>query len=319
MHRRSFRTAIDRTVTLTILTAIISGGFLREPIPSRADERSDCAESGVIVCPERGDDLDWNAAPIPYIVQPRLTNIIDRRPVLEWAGVPGATRYVIELTDGLTGEVIVSLPAVTTTRVAYPEDAPDLEPDTYYELEVTADTGEASWQAATNDGIAFEVLSDNDTADYMAELQTLTAASIAGESLDNTLAKAKLQESFGLYHAAAETYRAGLEGIAAEQTTPDLSSEASFILWLRLGELYWNHLELVPEATIAYENAYVIMPTAELAEELGTAMLLLGDRERAIDYWDTAIAEYGAGGDTIAVQRVEMKRDRILDSLPDAP
>jgi hypothetical protein len=300
-------------VRLTLLTAIVSAGSLHEPIPSGANERSDCAESGVIVCPERGDDLDWNAAPIPYIVQPRLTNIIDRRPVLEWASVPGATRYAIELTDGVTGEAIVSLPAVTTTRIDYPEDAPDLEPDTYYELEVTADTGEGSWQAATNDGVVFEVLPLARAADYTAQLQTLTISALDLDDVDKTIAQAELQRRFGLYQTAAETYRAGLDAITIDQTIPDRHSDASFILWQQLGNLYWNDLELVPEAAIAYENAYAIEPTGALAEQLGAAMLLLGDRDRAVGYWDAAIAVYTAIGDETAVQRVQMKRDRIRD------
>ncbi len=312
MHLRLFRTAIDRTVvdrtiTLMILTAIASGGVLYAPRPSQADERSDCLESGVIICPERGGDLDWNAATIPYIVQPRLTNLINRRPTLEWAAVPEAESYAIELTDGVTGDVVVSLPAITATRIAYPEDAPDLEPGTYYELEVTANTGAASWQAAINDGVAFEVLPTDRAADYTTQANThATSPNVLPSPGSAAIAQAELQQQFGLNQLATETYREALE-------RSDLDSEERFALWQRLGNLYWNKLELVPEAAIAYEQAYTTQPTGALAEQLGTAMRSLNQREQALAYWETAIAIYTANGDATAVQRVTLKRDRLLD------
>jgi tetratricopeptide (TPR) repeat protein len=312
MRLRLFRTAIDRTVVdrtvmLTILTAIISGGLLQAPLPSRAEAQSDCFESGVIICPERGGDLDWNAAALPYIVQPRLTNLIDRRPTLEWAAVPEAESYAIELTDGVTGDVILSLPAVTKTRMAYPEDAPDLEPGTYYELEVTANTGAASWQAAINDGVAFEVLPGDRAADYATQANTqATSPNVLPSPGSAAIAQAELQQQFGLNQLAAETYREALE-------RSDLDSEERFALWQQLGNLYWNKLELVPEAAIAYEQAYAIQPTGVLAEQLGTAMRSLNEREQALAYWDVAIAIYTANGDATAVQRVNLKRDRLLD------
>jgi len=296
----SFRVAIGRFGLWIAIAAAIAIGPGRVA-SVRADDLRNCEESGALVCPERGSDLQWNPAPIPYVIAPRRTSLLDRRPTFAWARVPDAERYTIELIDIATGEILFSVLApATIDRLVYPETLPDLSPDTIYSLEVTADTGAASWQAELNGGITFDVLPDDRVAEYAAAMQDLADADDAVDPV----AIAELQREFDLYQLAAETYRTALE-------SETLTREARAELLLRSAELYWHDLELVPAAAVRYAEAYAIAPTAALAEQLGTAALLLGDRDRALEYWDAAIASYLTIGDDAAAQRVRAERDRI--------
>ena len=299
--RLSPATTIRASFAVGAIAALMPIGMLLVGTAVRTQELRDCDESGAIVCPERGSELKWNADPIPYIIAPRLTNLLDRRPTFAWASIPEAESYIIEMIDGITGEVLFSaLAPATVDRLVYPETLPDLSPDTFYRLEVAANNGAASWQAEPNDGVAFEVLSDERAAEYAAELDARADA----EGAIDPVTLAEIQQEFGLYQLAIETYRDALED-------PTLTDSARADLMLRSAKLHWNELELVPEAAALYEAAYAIAPSAPVAERPGAALLPLGARDRALGYWDAAIAGYLTEGDEASANRVREERDRI--------
>lgn len=66
-----------------------------------AKERSkaECSKD-VIKCPDRGDGkIAWNSAPIPYVISPRRTQLLNNKPILRWNPVVGATSYKLSLRE----------------------------------------------------------------------------------------------------------------------------------------------------------------------------------------------------------------------------
>jgi hypothetical protein len=87
---------------------------------------------------------------IPYIIAPRKTEISDPYPLLRWNAVPDAQQYSVQVVDirrpgsPLWGPITVrapSRPGNTDVSTRYPEDAPALQPEITYIVQVTTDSG----------------------------------------------------------------------------------------------------------------------------------------------------------------------------------
>lgn len=108
---------------------------------AKEESKSDCS-ADLVKCPDRGDDkITWNSAPIPYIISPRRTKLLDSKPILRWNPVAGATSYKLSLRENgakLNWEMTVS-----GTEAVYPGE-PALKPGVRYRLIVEANTGASS-------------------------------------------------------------------------------------------------------------------------------------------------------------------------------
>jgi hypothetical protein len=93
-----------------------------------------------------GQRVSWSRSEtdlhLPSIIVPRKTVISDPHPMLRWNAVPGAQQYTVQVVDirrpgrPVWGPITVRVPS---TR--YPTNAPALQPEMTYIVQVTTDSG----------------------------------------------------------------------------------------------------------------------------------------------------------------------------------
>jgi hypothetical protein len=181
---------------------------------------------------------------IPYIVFPRNTLVLKNRPLLMWNDT-GAPPYTVTIVDN-TGKEVLPQIAVTDTRLAYPTDAPTLQPGIDYLLVVRDAKGKTSVDDPAK-GLGFRVLS----ATSRPDVEQQSAAILALEGLDETARQLALAVSYatwpgedgrGLYVEAWQV----LEQVAQTHDTPPIR------LWI--GDML-HAMRLPNEAEIAYQHA----------------------------------------------------------------
>ncbi|NEO86915.1 MAG: hypothetical protein F6J87_22050 [Spirulina sp. SIO3F2] len=250
-----------------------------------------------------GDDVS-----IPYIIAPRSGLLFNANPRFQWNPVADATRYTITLVceegcDALEPEAIWRGES-ETPQLTYPEDAPALQADAFYHLEVIADTGQSSTDAATED-VSFLVLPLEDSvtisedAELPPELLVFDQATLLLENEYYADAIALLQDQItqtptpALYQKLAELYLATGLRLLGEQAYaeaialagPDDSAEyADLEVWLAshygLAQLYAEVNET--EAAIAQLQA------AEKVAALFCANLWLNGIQKKLSQWGTS-------------------------------
>lgn len=167
-----------------------------------------------------------------FLVAPRRTSILSRRPTCTWRAVAGASRYVVTLAAE-SGELWKQ--TVSDTACAFPDGAPDLAADADYLWEVEARSETALRQRESS---VFHVVAEPIAAAVRTDLagieQSLGAATpachyLAGsylsgrglyqDALERFAALCRLQpESPGPHEALGNVYRAvGLTDAAAAE------------------------------------------------------------------------------------------------------
>ncbi len=228
---------------------------------------------------------------IPYIISPRATRLLNRRPILRWNPSPGARLYTVRVSGGNT-----SWEARTgETEIVYSGDPP-LEQEINYLLTVNADNGKSSVDEGAR-GLGFSLLPENDSRrvkDAMKQLPDLepreeaflyTAALLylgndliteAIEILDS-LAQS-MNKSARVYNTLGECYR-GVGLVlpaklryeqALERATAAGDIEGEAIALEGLAEMYarLGNAEKTKECFLKARAAYTRLGDAERAHEL---------------------------------------------------
>lgn len=234
---------------------------------------------------------------IPYILYPRMTYLLQDRPIFRWNAVQGVTSYTVRLLGpgGLEWQTDVS-----STEVVYPDDAPPLDWGVKYLVTVEADNGSSSLQ----DGgglLGFELLDEDAIQEVEQE-----AAKIAG-------LEERTEEERAL--TLAELYRREnltAEAIATLETLVEQGSQTPLV-FRKLGDFYTEAgLNLLAEAR--YERASELFAstsdryalTATL-DGLAGAKLMLGKEQEAEQLSTEVIAEYRALGDEQSATGLEQR------------
>ncbi len=256
--------------------------------------QSECNKN-LIRCPDRGDDkISWNSAPIPYIISPRRTKLLDSKPILRWNPVAGATSYKLSLRENgakLNWEMTVS-----GTEAVYPGE-PALKPGVRYRLIVETNTGASSESAVGERDTEFSLLDEKEVEGVKE------AVGAIDKQLSNPAAK-KL--------ATAQIYLSNnlnAEAIETLESLPKAGVETAPI-YRKLGELYRERSQLMPQAEIYYQKAIETAKPDENEElteaRYGLAQVYLSMRNyaEAIEYLKLSKQGYQSLGDLSMVEKI---------------
>ncbi|MEG3989953.1 hypothetical protein QUA13_22835 [Microcoleus sp. S28C3] len=296
----TLRTAQNAQLTLQCadlgIKLIASGeNQLNSCLLAKEESKSGCSED-LIKCPDRGDDkIAWNSAPIPYIISPRHTKLLDSKPILRWNPVAGATRYKLSLRENgakLNWEMTVS-----GTQAVYAGE-PALKPGASYKLIVEANTGASSESAVGEGNIEFGLLDENEVERVKSEIGTID------KQVPNENAKKLAISSVYLNANLIAEAREILESL--QQTgvkTPPI--------YRTLGDLYLEKLQLVPQAEVYYSKVINTAKPDDI-EELTAARYGLGqvhsamrNNLEAMKYLQMAKDGYTTLGDLPMTEKVE--------------
>lgn len=230
-----------------------------------ASKKSDCSLD-LIKCPDRGDSkIAWHSAPIPYIISPRRTKLLDSKPILRWNPVAGATSYKLSLRENgakLNWEMTVS-----GTEAVYPGE-PALKPGASYKLIVDANTGASSENAVGEGDIEFSLLDEGEVERVKSEVGAID------KQVPNESAKKLAISSIYLNTSAIA------EAIEILETLPKAGLETPPI-YRTLGDLYLDRLQLIPQAK-AYYSKTINAAKLDDIEELTAARYGLGQVHSAV-------------------------------------
>ncbi|MGL5065164.1 MAG: hypothetical protein ACRC62_34780 [Microcoleus sp.] len=259
-----------------------------------ANNSKKCSE-GLIKCPNRGDDrIIWNSTPIPYIISPRRTKLLNSKPILRWNSVAGATSYKLSLRENgakLNWEMTVS-----GTEIAYPGEVP-LKPGASYKLIVETNTGISSESAVGEGDIEFSLLDDKTVEKVKEEVRAIE------KQVTNESAK-KLAISNVYLNASAIA-----EAIAALESLLKTGGETPPI-YRALGDLYLENLGLVPQAQDYYSKAINAAKPDDLEEltearyGLGQVHAAMRNHREAMGYLQLAKDGYQSLGDVAMVEKI---------------
>ncbi|MFM9267231.1 hypothetical protein [Tychonema sp. BBK16] len=232
-----------------------------------AKERSkaECSRD-VIKCPDRGDGkVAWNSAPIPYIISPRRTQLLNDQPILRWNPVAGATSYKLSLREN--GAKFNWEMAVSGTEFVYPGEPP-LKPGANYKLIVVANTGASSEDAVGEGDTEFSLLDQGEVERVKSEVGAI------GQKVPNQnaqqLAISNLYLNTNLIAEAIEILE-GLQKTELEATP----------IYRSLGDLYLERLQLIPQAESYYSKVIQAAKSDDI-EELTVARYGLGQVHSAM-------------------------------------
>lgn len=261
---------------------------------AKEKSKSDCS-ADLIKCPDRGDDNTWNSAPIPYIISPRRTKLLDSKPILRWNPVAGATSYKLSLRENgakLNWEMTVS-----GTEAVYPGE-PALKPGVRYRLIVEANTGASSETPVVEGDTEFGLLDEGEVERVKSEVGAIDKQ-VPNENAKK-LAISTIYFNTNLIAEAIET----LEKIQkAGGETPPINRA--------LGDMYLEKLQLVPQAEFYYSKAINTAKPDDI-EELTAARYGLGqvhsamrNNLEAMKYLQMAKDGYTTLGDLPMAEKVE--------------
>ncbi|MEG3865680.1 hypothetical protein [Microcoleus sp. Z1_B2] len=262
---------------------------------AKEESKSDCS-TDLIKCPDRGDDkIAWNSAPIPYIISPRRTKLLDSKPILRWNPVAGATSYKLSLRENgakLNWEMTVS-----GTEAVYPGE-PALKPGVRYRLIVEANTGASSESAVGEGDIEFSLLDETEVERVKSEVGAID------KQVPNENAKKLAISSVYLNTNLIAEAREILENLqkTGMETPP---------IYRTLGDLYLEKLQLVPQAEVYYSKVINTAKPDDI-EELTAARYGLGqvhsamrNNLEAMKYLRMAKDGYTTLGDLPMVEKIE--------------
>ena len=262
---------------------------------AKEESKSDCS-ADLVKCPDRGDDkITWNSAPIPYIISPRRTKLLEGKPILRWNPVAGATSYKLSLRENgakLNWEMTVS-----GTEAVYPGE-PALKPGVRYRLIVEANTGASSESPVVEGDTEFRLLEPKQVQGVKDAVGAIDKQ-VPNENAEK-LAIANLYLNTNLIAEAIEI----LENIQkAGVETPPINRA--------LGDMYLEKLQLVPQAEVYYSKAINTAKPDDI-EELTAARYGLGqvhsamrNNLEAMKYLRMAKDGYTTLGDLPMAEKVE--------------
>lgn len=239
--------------------------------------------------------------PIPYVISPRNSVILTNRPLLQWNGVAGTTRYRVQLQGvGLDWKTETG-----DTQVIYPGEPP-LKQGGRYLLIITTDKGVSSNQEV-GANLRFGLLPEDKAKAIAAEVTAIKQQRLTPEAEALTLAY--------LY----ESYEARAEAIALLTELAQQKSQTRAVYTL-LGDLYLQ-TELNQQAKEAYSQSLTLAQRqgdiegqAESELGLGEASYGLKKKDEALGWLKKAQASYGVLGDGSQVKLLAERITKIQGS-----
>lgn len=238
---------------------------------------------------------------IPYIITPRITNLLTQHPRLRWNEVLGASSYTVRI-QGVEWEA-----EVEGTDLIYP-NMPPLEPGRAYLLTVEADTGRSS-DEDESEGLGFVLLSEEEAKSVQAVAQKLDALTHLPDQAQ-TLARAHLYASHDL-NLMAEAINT-LDPLAQEGSQRAAIYRFLAKLYQQSGLPLLAERHYVKAITLAEEANDIEGRTAAQAA-LGEIYLSLGNKEEAITWFSLAKEGYDTLGDT---ERASQLMSRLMGLQP---
>lgn len=239
-------------------------------VPCAVPGPSALVYEGSLLAATRGDESDeW-----PKVVAPRRTALLSTRPLLRWS-VPGGAAPVSVAVKG-PGVTWSVRPPAGSSSMAYPTDAPALQPGASYRVTVTA--GSRSSDEAAEPGSGFTLLAGAAADEARAGLERiaalgltadaarlltahfLAARGLQAEAIEQLDAAAQSPRALlllgGLYQAVALPRQAEARHRQAAQAAAAAGDvEAQAQAQLALGTLYLEALGLRDDAARAYADA----------------------------------------------------------------
>ncbi|MGB0385474.1 MAG: tetratricopeptide repeat protein [Ardenticatenaceae bacterium] len=239
---------------------------------------------------------------IPYIISPRATELLNRRPTLRWNPVPGAISYTVQVRGGdIDWKEHVQ---GTKTELTYPGHPP-LKEGVSYSLIVEADMGQSSRDEEVKGG-GFSILSEEKA--QSVEVAEGKVAKLELPAKAEALARAHLYRAQNLVSKAIEI----LEPLATQE-------EEEVAIHQTLADLY-RQIDLNLLAKPRYQKALDLASTtgnveAQAAAQagLGEVHVALVEKEEAIKWLEKARANYEKLGES---QRVDQLTERIDEISP---
>ena len=256
--------------------------------------QSDCNKN-LIRCPDRGDDqVAWNNAPVPYIISPRRTQLLENKPILRWNPVAGATSYKLSLRENKT-KLNWEL-TVAGTEAVYAGE-PALKPGVKYRLIVEANTGASSETPVVEGDTEFGLLDESEVQRVKSEVGAIDKQ--VPNAAAQKLATANLYISTNLIAEAIETL----------ETLPKSGIETPPIYRI-LGDLYREKLQLMPQAEIYYKKAIGTAKPDDIEElteahyGLGQVYSSMRNNIKAMSYLKLAKEGYKTLGNVEMVEKI---------------
>jgi hypothetical protein len=222
----------------------------------------------IILAPAGTRASPTDVGQVPLLMSPRHTRIVEPRPTFRWTTVEGATAYHLEVVHAISGAQWYT--ETVATELTYPMDAPALEPDVTYLVQVSAEPGaaqeeERTWFALLGDGARDELTTaveaiqasgvNSPTERYLLG-QIYSDYQLWGAAIDEleTLAAGEPQASLyqqladfyfqtGLYSFAKDRYQAALDAATA---AGDRAGEAAAHVGLgRVTDAYGQYAEAI--------------------------------------------------------------------------
>lgn len=227
---------------------------------------------------------------VPLLAFPRNTLIAAPRPTFRWTTVEGTTAYHLEVVNAISGTQWYTETAAT--ELTYPTDAPALEPDVTYLVQVSAEPGavqekERAWFALLGDGARDELTT---------AVEAIRSGGVSSPTEHYLLGQ--LYSDYRLWGAAIDE----LEALTA--------GEPQASLYQQLGDLYFQ-TGLYPFAEDRYQAALdVATADGDRAGEatahvgLGRVTDAYGQYAEAIAHLEKAEALYRELGDMERVETV---------------
>lgn len=251
----------------------------------------------IVKCPGRDDDLvAWSRKPLPYLITPRRSKLLNNRPLIRWQSVPGATSYTLKIeVDEVVWET-----KVEGTEVIYGGEQP-LQPNAYYwlivEAEINSDTKVSSFDESELSK-SIEII-DPETSEKI----NLAREEIEQEQWNEPTKKLAIANLY-LQHELVSEAVLILEDLVKNQS-------ATRAIYRQLGDLYFQKLLLVPQARDYYLQALTLSgdleETTVIQEELSRVYRSLGEKEEAIKWLNLAKAGYESLGDYEQVEELNQQ------------
>jgi hypothetical protein len=242
----------------------------------------------IILAPAGTRASPTDVGQVPLLISPRNTLIAEPQPTFRWTTVEGTTAYHLEVVHAISGTQWYTETAAT--ELTYPTDAPALEPDVTYLVQVSAEPSATQEEKRA----WFDLLGDVGRGELTTAVEAIRASGVSPSTAHYLLGQ--LYNDYHLWGAAIDE----LEALAA--------GEPQASLYRQLGDFYFQ-AGLYPFAEERYRAA-LDMATAD-GDRAGEAAAYVGlgrvtDAYRqyaeAITYLEKAEALYRELGD---IERVE--------------
>ena len=197
----------------------VSGALNGCPMPHNQDPR----------VPTLRSPVDENS---PYIISPRQTALLDKRPIFRWNAVKGAKHYTVKVRSA-TG--VIWEARVNSTKIAY--SGSSLQPGGEYQIIVRADGNLAPMESAI-----FLVLERHKVEAVQEKLNAVAQQGLSEPA--QALAKIHIYSHYGLFADGIET----LETLV-------FSGKSTPAVYQMLGALY-DRVGLTQQAERYYSQAF---------------------------------------------------------------